>query len=151
MKWIALVARVLTAGFGFVMLTIFINRGGLRQGGNGPQIRPPLIFSHFGLAAIGFILWLVYLITDNATKWIAFVLLLAVAVLGWTMFAIQQWRRRAGVSAGTRPAAGDTAEQHFPIPVITLHGLLAVATVVLDLPSEWAVRRVKPKRVSPTR
>lgn len=134
MKWIALVAWVLTAGFGFVMLAIFINRGGLRQGGNGPQIRPPLIFSHFGLAAIGLVLWLVYVFTDNdATKWIAFGLLLVVAVLGWTMFAIWYRRRRPGVSVASRPAAIDVAEQHFPIPVLTLHGLLAVATVVLVL------------------
>jgi len=57
--------------------------------------------------------------------------MLVVALLGFTMFAIWLQRRRALDPA----AAGvDTpAEQHFPVPVVGLHGLLAATTLVLVL------------------
>jgi len=35
MEWAALVAWVLTAGGGFVLLTIWLARGGMRQGREG--------------------------------------------------------------------------------------------------------------------
>jgi hypothetical protein len=139
MEWIALVTWVLTAGGGFVMLAIWLSRGGPRQAGPGDRIRPPRIFSHFGLAATGLVVWIVYLATDSsALAWIAFILLIPVALLGWWMFAT--WlgqRRRVPVNAG--PGAGPTAggsvaaEQHFPVAVVALHGILAVTTVVLVL------------------
>jgi manganese efflux pump family protein len=134
MEWAALITWILTAGGGFVLLSIWLKRGGVRQQREaGLRIRPPLIFSHFGLAATGLVLWIVYLATESdALAWIAFILLLVVAVLGWTMFAIW-WQRRqrpraAGEIAG---AANEPAEQHFPIPIVALHGVLAVVTVVL--------------------
>jgi hypothetical protein len=144
MKWIALVTWVLTAGGGFGLLGLWLRRGGpRRQGGAGNRIRPPLIFSHFGLAALGLVLWVVYLITDNDTlKWSAFVVIAIVAVLGWTMFAIWFQRRRQAVStsagpgaAWARPTTGSDqpAEQHFPIWLVTVHGILAVLTVLLVL------------------
>jgi manganese efflux pump family protein len=44
------------------------------------------------------------------------------------------FRRRQAGAAGTELAApGAPAEQHFPVSVVTLHGLLAVTTVVLVL------------------
>ena len=134
MEWAALIAWVVTAGGGFVLLAIWLSRGGMQQGREpGRKIRPPLILSHFGLAATGLLIWIIYLASDSdALAWIAFVLLAVVAVLGWTMFAIWYQRRQrepqvAGASAGgERPA-----EQHFPVRIVALHGLLAVATVVL--------------------
>jgi hypothetical protein len=104
----------------------------MRQREPGRQIRPPLILSHFALAATGLVLWIIYLVTDSdALAWIAFAILVVVALLGWTMFAIW-WQRRqrsaADVSAST---PGVPAEQHFPVSIVTLHGLLAVTTVVL--------------------
>lgn len=143
MKWIALVTWVLTAGGGIGLLGLWLRRGGVRrQGGAGNRIRPPLIFSHFGLAALGLVLWIVYLVTDYDTvKWAAFVVIAIVAVLGWTMFAIWYQRRRTPAAAGSGPGAASTwpsgenlpAEQHFPIWLVTLHGILAVLTVVLVL------------------
>ena len=51
MKWAALIAWVVTAGGGFVLLTIWLSRGGMRQKAEaGTKIRPPLILSHFLLA-----------------------------------------------------------------------------------------------------
>jgi hypothetical protein len=125
MDWAALITWVITAGGGFVLLAIWLKRGGMRQSSGG-RIRPALIMTHFLLAATGLVLWIVYIATDKSTlAWIAFVLLLIVAVLGFTMLAI--WLRQ-------RPQREQTekpAEQHFPISVVVLHGLLAATTLVL--------------------
>ena len=133
MKWAALIAWVITAGGGFVLLSIWLMRGGMRQqqeGGN--RIRPPLILSHFLLAAAGLVVWIVYLAADkDALAWIAFVMLAIVAVLGWTMFAIWFQRRQAQAAVEAPAAAEGPAEQHFPVAVVAFHGLLAVTTVVL--------------------
>jgi manganese efflux pump family protein len=128
MEWVALVAWVLTAGGGFVLLSIWLARGGMHQQREaGQRIRPPLILSHFGLAATGLVLWIIYLASDSDTlAWIAFALLAVVAVLGWTMFAIWWQRRQRGQLDSSAPA-----EQQFPVPIVALHGVLAVTTVVL--------------------
>jgi manganese efflux pump family protein len=127
-EWAALITWVLTAGGGFVLLSIWIGRGGMRQQREaGMKIRPPLILSHFALAATGLVLWIIYLATDSKTlAWVAFAVLAVVAALGWTMFAIWWQRRQRG-----RIDASAPAEQHFPVPVVTGHGILAVTTVVL--------------------
>jgi hypothetical protein len=132
MEWAALITWVLTAGGGFVLLAIWFGRGGMRQGREpGSRIRPPLILSHFLLAATGLLIWIIYLATDSdALAWIALVLLAIVAILGWTMFAIWYQRRQRGRMAEAVDP-GTPAEQHFPVSVVTLHGLLAVTTVVL--------------------
>ncbi|HEY7018760.1 MAG TPA: hypothetical protein VH297_09875 [Gaiellaceae bacterium] len=132
MEWAALIAWIVTAGGGFVLLAIWLSRGGMRQGREpGSRIRPPLILSHFLLAATGLVIWIIYVVTDSdALAWVAFVLLAIVAVLGFTMFAIwYQRRQRGAVREAVDP--GTPAEQHFPVPVVALHGLLAVTTVVL--------------------
>ncbi|HEV8602302.1 MAG TPA: hypothetical protein VGQ68_02790 [Gaiellaceae bacterium] len=128
-----MIAWVATAGGGFVLLAIWLARGGMRQGREpGTRIRPVLILSHFLLAATGLLIWIIYLATDSdALAWIALVILGVVAILGWTMFAIWWQRRqsRGRVAAAVDP--GTPAEQHFPVSIVTLHGLLAVTTVVL--------------------
>jgi hypothetical protein len=132
MKWAALITWVLTAGGGFVLLSIWLARGGMRQqAAGGNRIRPPLIMSHFLLAAGGLVLWIVYLVADNSTlAWIAFAALLVVALLGFTMFAIWFQRRQQG-AVGAAVDPGTPAEQHFPVSVVSLHGLLAATTLVL--------------------
>jgi hypothetical protein len=135
MKWAALIAWVITAGGGFVLLSIWLMRGGMRQQQEaGNRIRPPLILSHFLLAAAGLIVWIIYLAAGkDALAWIAFAILAVVALLGWTMFAI--WFRRRQARAGNTEIAapGVPPEQHFPVAIVALHGLLAVTTVVLVL------------------
>jgi hypothetical protein len=134
MKWAALIAWVITAGGGFVLLSIWLIRGGMRQQEEvGNRIRPPLILSHFLLAAGGLVVWVIYLIADkDVLTWVAFAILAIVALLGWTMFAIW-FRRRQARTASESAAPGVPAEQHFPVSVVTLHGLFAVTTVVLVL------------------
>ena len=136
MKWAALIAWLITAGGGFVLLSIWLARGGTQQAqGAGNRIRPPLILSHFLLAAGGLVVWIIFLISDNdALAWIAFAILAVVAVLGFTMFAIWLRRRQARTGSGAEIATpGVPAEQHFPVAVVGAHGLLAVTTVVLVL------------------
>jgi hypothetical protein len=132
MEWAALIAWVVTALGGFFLLAIWLGRGGMRQGREpGTRIRPPLILGHFVLAATGLVLWIVYVATDSdALAWVAFALLLLVAVLGFAMFAIWfQRRQRGAVREAIDP--GTPAEQHFPVAVVGLHGLLAATTLVL--------------------
>jgi hypothetical protein len=135
MKWAALIAWLITAGGGFVLLSIWLMRGGMKQQQEaGNRIRPPLILSHFLLAAGGLVVWIIYLISDNdSLAWVAFAILAVVAVLGFTMFAIWLRRRQAGASGIEIAAPGVPAEQHFPVSIVGVHGLLAVTTVVLVL------------------
>jgi hypothetical protein len=123
MQWAALIAWIMTAGGGFVLLVIWLKNGGMSQRDRG-RIRPAVILGHFMLAATGLVLWIAFVATDSsALAWIAFALLLVVALIGFTMLGI--WlsqRKRSEVSA---------AEQRFPTPIVGLHGLLAATTLVL--------------------
>ena len=132
MEWAALIAWVVTAAGGFVLLAIWLSRGGMQQGREpGSRIRPPLILGHFLLAATGLVIWIIYIATgSDALAWMALAILAVVALLGFTMFAIWfQRRQRSAVAETVDP--GTPAEQHFPVPVVAVHGLLAVTTVVL--------------------
>jgi hypothetical protein len=69
----------------------------------------------------------------DGLAWASFGLLLPVALLGFAM--LFRWvaeRREAG-------AASRAAEQRFPVPVVVLHGVLAVTTLVLVLLSAVGV------------
>jgi hypothetical protein len=135
MKWAALITWVLTAGGGFVLLSIWLARGGMRQQREaGSRIRPPLIMSHFLLAAAGLVLWIIYLVDDkDVLAWIAFAALLVVALLGFTMFGIWLRRRRARGAVAEAITPNTPAEQHFPVAIVGLHGVLAATTLVLVL------------------
>ena len=131
MEWAALISWVLTAGGGFILLTIWLRNGGMSQRAPG-EIKPYLILSHFALAATGLVLWIIYVAADaDALAWIALALLLIVALLGFTMFAIWYQRRNPSAGVSPTPEAGAPAEQRFPVAIVGLHGLLAVITVVL--------------------
>ena len=138
MKWVALVTWVLTAGGGFVMLGLWLKHGGMQQGDEpGDRIRPGRILSHFGLAATGLVLWIIYVASDSdALAWIAFILLAIVALLGFSMLAIwlRQRSREPVVATPAAAGAGDgPAERRFPVPIVAGHGLLAATTLVLVL------------------
>jgi hypothetical protein len=135
----ALITWLATAVGGFVLLGTWLTRGGVRQAQAGQSRFPPgLIFGHFLLAAVGLVLWIVFLASDESSglAWTAFVILIVVALLGFAMFA--RWlagRRAAGAPASTAGVgdAGVPAEQHFPIPVVVVHGLVGAVTLVLVL------------------
>jgi hypothetical protein len=147
----ALITWVITAGFGFFMLIRWATRGGLRHVPGAethlPRVR---VFSHFGLAAAGLVVWIIYLVTDSAVlAWIAFADLVLVAIIGLVM--VTQWAKdgRAAMAAATGGAnAGavrsdtggvDLAEQHIPRPPVVLHGIFAVSTVILVLLSALGI------------
>lgn len=123
MSLAALVAWVLTAGGGFVMLGIWLSRGGARRPG-ASRFPPTLVFGHAALAAVGLVLWIAALVTGGASVALAAVVLAALAaVLGVGLFA--RW------IPARRGDDGDPAEKHFPLAVVIAHGVFAVATVVL--------------------
>lgn len=135
MEWAALIAWVITAGGGFGLLAIWLRNGGTAAASRpGARIRPPLIFSHLGLAATGLVLWIIYIASDSDTlAWVAVIVLAPVVILGFSMVAIWIQRRQAAPAA-TVPATEDTPpEQHFPVPLVVGHGLLAVTTVTLAI------------------
>ncbi len=101
MEWAALISWIVTAGGGFVLLAVWLSRGGMQQQRDaGNRIKPPLILSHFLLAGGGLVVWVIYVVTDSdALAWIALAVLGVVAALGFTMFAIWLRQRRARRSA----------------------------------------------------
>jgi preprotein translocase subunit SecG len=137
----ALVTWIITAGFGSFMLIRWATRGGLRKVEGAETHLPPVrVFTHFGLAAAGLIVWIIYLVTDNTLlAWIAVADLVLVAIIGVVM--VRQWAKdgraaMAAATAGAAPSSGggpDIAEQHIPRPPVVLHGIFAVSTLVLVL------------------
>jgi hypothetical protein len=131
----ALITWVVTAGVGFFMLMRWVQRGGLRRGGSAATHFPPArVFTHFGLAAGGLVVWIVSLVVGSSVlAWIAFVDLVLVASLGGLL--VRQWATdgRAAMRAGAGAAAVDLAEQHIPRGPVVVHGIFAVSTVVLVL------------------
>jgi len=129
MAWAALILWVVTALVGFYLLVTWLRHGGMQQADRpGRRIKPPLILGHFALAATGLVLWIIYVASDSdALAWIAFVLLLVVALLGFTMLAA--WLAQRGGAAAAETA--DAAERNFPQAVVGLHGVLAATTLVL--------------------
>jgi hypothetical protein len=132
------------------MVGRWITAGGLHRQRDGATRFPAgLVFGHFGLAAAGLVLWIVYLALDiHVLTWVALVLLVVVALLGFTLFA--RWlptrRPAAAVPASLRAGASrhggdvradvagaDPDEGHLPVPVVATHGLFAVASLVLVL------------------
>jgi manganese efflux pump family protein len=123
----ALVAWVITALGGFWLLAKWVAGGGHRKD-SSTKIPPALIFGHFLLAAAGLVLWIIYaVVPSNPLGWVAFVVLLPVALLGFTMLArwIPVYRSRTG--------EGAAPERGFPVVVVIAHGVLAVVTLVLVL------------------
>jgi hypothetical protein len=141
MAVIALVTWVVTAGFGFFMLATWVRAGGVRTAGApatasdaaaaattahvaGTRFPPPLVFGHFLIAATGLVLWIVYLAVDSdALAWVAFVAIVLAAAGGDILFL--RWFRDRNESGA------QLAEQRIPTPAVYLHGLFAVATIVL--------------------
>jgi hypothetical protein len=137
MKWVALVTWVLTAGGGFAMLGLWLKHGGMRQTEQpGDRIRSNRILTHFALAAGGLVVWIVYVASDtDALSWVAFGLLLIVALLGFSMLAtwLRQRSSEPVVGAVGTGQAVVPAERRFPVAIVAAHGVLAATTLVLVL------------------
>jgi cadmium resistance protein CadD (predicted permease) len=128
----ALIAWLVTALGGLYMLGIWLSHGGARD--RSSHLPVPVVLGHFALAAIGLVVWIIHVITDNETlAWTAFGLLMPIALLGFVMLArwIPVHRDRTAAPAVADRSA--PAERHFPVAVVTGHGLAAVVTLVLVL------------------
>lgn len=81
---ITLISWVLTASIGGFMLSKWIARGGPReQRVSGEHLAPAVIFTHFGLAATGLLVWASYVATGwAALAWSGVFLLMPVIGLG---------------------------------------------------------------------
>jgi manganese efflux pump family protein len=135
MRVVALISWIVTALAGATLFGIWVARGGpRRQGAGATRFPPPLIFGHPLLAATGLIIWIIHVATDtDVLRWVAFAILLVVAALGFTMARLWRQERAAAEAATGQPTTELPPEQHFPVPLIGLHGLLALATLVLVL------------------
>ncbi|GHI10448.1 hypothetical protein AQI88_30790 [Streptomyces cellostaticus] len=129
----ALIAWVITALGGFVLLARWINRGGLRQQQTRTTHFPaPVVFGHFLLAAAGLVVWIIYLAADrSALAWTSFGILVAVALLGFTLFA--RWLPVYRTTPPGAPGQTAPAERHLPVPVVAAHGLFGATSLVLVL------------------
>ena len=140
----ALVVWILAAGGGSYLLVTWLAKGGTQRGGAASKFPPPVIFGHFLLAAAGLVLWIIYVAAGGkGIGWAAFVVLVGVALLGFTMFAlwVPTYRTAAAPVVPPRPSPNartlvanrDVAERHFPLAVVVGHGLFAAATLTLVL------------------
>jgi hypothetical protein len=114
----ALITWLLDAGSGAYMLATWLARGGLRQQrAAGDRLAPRVVFSHFGMASTGLLVWIGYLATGLvALAWVAVGLLMLVLGLGistvtvWTPFPARRHDPLAG------QAGGDAALSMFTAP-----------------------------------
>jgi hypothetical protein len=136
MSWIA------TAGVGVSLIATWFERGGFGPGGLR-RLTGKVLVAHVAPAVVGLFVWVAFAATDvDVLAWIACGLLAVVAVWGIRNFILWQ-RRRAGVLRAT-PSRWNLptnvvadphlpAEQHFPVAVVALHGVLGVTTLTLAL------------------
>lgn len=112
--WITLFSWLVSVGSGGVMLGTWIAHGGPRQQRARRYGLPPaIIFTHFGLAVTGLLLWSSYLATrERPLSWVAAILLMPVAGLGistvtlWTPFPTRPDR------PGSEPGSGLDEVRH---------------------------------------
>ena len=138
----ALLTYLITATAGLYLLTIWLIEYDQEfQTAAATRLPVPVISAHALLAVTGLAVWGVYLLTDRSRlTWAAVLILVLVAVLGFTMAIrwIKVYRTSAapsGRGAQASRGAGSTVppERHFPVPVVIGHGLFAVATLTLIL------------------
>jgi len=111
----ALISWLITVGLGSWMMARWITRGGFRRARLSKAGLPPsLIFTHFGLAVAGLLVWGAYLATGlAAAAWAGCVLLLPVAGLGMALVSL--WLpERSLVGTTAVPAATVPAAQAVP-------------------------------------
>jgi hypothetical protein len=125
-SWVALVAWIATAVGGLTLGAQWTSEGGPSDERGIGRAR---LGVHALLAIAGLVSWIVYTLGgDDVFAWIAVALLAIVIAVGLWMFTI--WLR------GRSPRAHRTelpAETAFPVPLVFVHGLLAVTTLVLAL------------------
>ena len=140
----ALIAWLITATSGLYVLRNWMSHGGsLRPRAGATGSPPAVIVGHFGLAAAGLVIWIVYLIAGwNALAWIAVAALLPVAGLGMAALAtglpasaaLAPAAATVGVGAGgVGVLPGRQVKRRLSPLIVVAHGALAVTTMTLVL------------------
>jgi hypothetical protein len=94
----------------------------------------PVISTHALLGVSGLMVWGFYLATDtDQLAWATVADLGVVALLGIVMALrwIPVYRAYGTPAASSMRVVAVPPERHFPLPVIVIHGIFAVATLVL--------------------
>ncbi|MCA1666755.1 MAG: hypothetical protein LC793_05015 [Thermomicrobia bacterium] len=139
MKWVTLVVWLITAVGGFTLLGIWLQHGGM---GSATTRRFPkaLPWLHGLLAVVSLVLFLIYLFADaDALKPIVLIGLLLTAALGIAMFVMWLSRMRMQHSPAVGADIAGAPEDHFPNVVVALHGVAAVATLILYIIAAFVV------------
>ena len=129
----ALIAWLITVGLGSWMMARWITRGGFRRARlSKAGVPPSLIFTHFGLAVAGLLVWGAYLATGlAAAAWAACVLLLPVTGLGMALVSL--WLPERSPAATTAPAAAVPAGQAVPAGATAATGMVPGETTLTAL------------------
>lgn len=134
---VALFTWLATIGGGLVLLVIWIIEYDREfQSAAATRLPVPVISLHAVLGLGGLMLWVSYLLLDQERlAWAAACVLGAVAVLGLVMASrwITVYRTVAAPGPSLTRSTIVPPERNFPLPVVILHGLMAVTTVVLVL------------------
>jgi hypothetical protein len=126
----ALVTWVLTAGWGSYLLSRWLPGGGLR--GMFRLMPGRLLYGHIGLANIGLVAWVWFVLSkEDIASWISLATLGVVATLGYVRFV--QWLPRYGQHSQRQAVSGSPAAREFPYGAVLLHGMWAAVTLVLVL------------------
>jgi hypothetical protein len=158
MRFVALIVWFITALWGLYMLAVWlIENDATRQGTAASRLPLPVILAHVTFAVAGLVVWVAYLLLDRPVlAWVAVGILVAIALLGLSMFArwIPVYRMAdeelsvpvRAMSGGPPEGAHDAmpggvpgigslrelpAEGSFPLLIVLAHGVFAVSTVVL--------------------
>ncbi len=149
----ALLAWIFTIAGGALLAVVWVVRGGAKRPADADvQGRSPaqatvtaqrdrsriglsMIVTHATLALVGAVIWAMFSMNEDdmfysSAKWLAVALLLAAIGVGTTMFTRWLADRRHGDDQ--RP------EQGFPSLLVAVHGLGALATLVLVLAAAFA-------------
>jgi hypothetical protein len=137
MSVVALFTWMVTILAGLILLVIWIIEYDREfQTATATRLPVPVISAHALLGLGGLMLWISYLLLDQERlAWATVGALGTVAVLGLVMAA--RWIRVYRAVSNPGPSLTRSAivppERNFPLPVVVLHGLLAVTTFVLVL------------------
>lgn len=129
--WIATVLA------GLVLLVIWLMEYDREfQSAAATRLPVPVISAHALLGIGGLLVWVLYLTAaEKRLAWATVADLGVVAVLGLVMAVrwIQVYRGYAVPDSGATTLITVPPERHFPRPVVIIHGVLAITTVVLVL------------------
>jgi len=133
----ALFAWMVTISAGLVLLIIWIIEYDPEfQSAAATRLPVPALSAHAALGMFGLMLWIGYLLVGKQPlAWATVAALGTVALLGLTMAArwIGVYRTFADPGPSLTRSATAPPERSFPLPVVVVHGLLAVTTLVLVL------------------